>query len=284
LDGVTCVGRYFEPTLRRELAATGAQPMLRAIHNGAAFPPPLPRSEDPNRLRLLFVGQLDPQKGVFDMPSLLARLRRIGVPAHLTVVGGTNELLRRNFDREGVASHVTWAGRVPHEACYRYAAESDVLLVLSRKEAFGMVTIEGMCMGSVPVAYDMPSGSTEIIEHGTSGLLVPPGSMRRLADAIAALHTDRQHLRRLSSAAMARARSAFSIDTTATNMISFIEDVVAHARVSPSRRLAGSPPASGHSALNPRQRGYQRFPADWRQAAHRWLCRFPRFANHIYNR
>jgi glycosyltransferase involved in cell wall biosynthesis len=283
LDGVTCVGQHFEPTLRKELAETGSKALLRAVHNGAAFPPPLPRHEAPGQLRLLFVGRIEPQKGAFDMPALLSSLMRSGVPAHLTIAGGRSDALRKAFDRRGVGERVTWVGRVPHAECYRLAAEADVLLVLSRKEAFGMVTIEGMCMGCVPVAYDIHSGSTEIIEHGMSGLLVKPGSISRLATAIAALHTDRETLRRLSTGAISRARTAFGVETTAANMTAFIEDVVANAQAHPSKRLSGSPAATGHSAVSPPQRGYQRLPVDWRLAAHRVLCRFPRLANLVYN-
>lgn len=284
LDGVTCVGRFYEAKLRRELAATGWHGLLRTIHNGAAFPPLLPRREAPDRLRLLFIGRTEPQKGALDLPPLLGTLRRLGVPAHLTIVGGDDPQLRQQFDRVGLADAVSWAGRVPHEECYRFAADSDVVLMLSRKEAFGMVTIEGMSMGCVPVAYDMPSGSTEIIEHGVSGLLVPPGSLRRLARAIAALHVDRAALRRLSDGAIARARSAFDIGVTAANMEAFIRDVAAHAATHPAQRLDGLPPASAGSVMSPPRQGYQRLPESWRVAAHRWLCRFPRLANLVYNR
>lgn len=284
LDGVTCVGRHFEPKLRQEMAATGSKALLRAIHNGAAFPPALPRREDPARLRLLFVGRTEPQKGAFDMPALLAKLIAMGVPAHLTIAGGNDSRLRNAFLQKGVAEQVTWAGRVPHSECYRLASESDVMLVLSRKEAFGMVTIEGMCMGCVPVAYNIHSGSPEIIEHDTSGLLVKPGSIARLAQAISALHVDRQRLQRLSTGAMARARTAFAIDVTANNMATFVRDVIEHARTHPSQRLNGEPPVVGHSAVSPPRRGYQRLPEDWRLAVHRWLCSFPRLANYIYNR
>lgn len=283
LDGVTCVGRYFEPMLRNELANVGSQVLVRAIHNGAAFPPLLPRQEHSEQLRLLFVGRPDAHKGVFDLPLLLRELRRLGVPAHLVVVGGETALLRSAFEHLGLCDHVTWVGRVPHDECYRFYAHADILLMLSRKEPFGMVTIEGMAMGCVPVAYDFPSGSTEIIENGISGLVVPAGSIRRLAHAIGRLHADRQSLQRLSSNAISRARTTFSIDNTAAQMAGFIQEVVSHAQSHPSERLSGSPPKTGHSAANPPQHGYQRLPVAWRLAAHRLLCRFPRLANRIYN-
>lgn len=283
LDGVTCVGQYYEPTLRKELANVGSTALLRAIHNGAAFPPLQPRNDEAQQLRLIFVGRPDVHKGVFDLPPMLHKLRQLNVPAHLTMVGGGTADLRRTFERFGLGDHVTWVGRVPHEECYRFYANADVLLMLSRKEPFGMVTIEGMSMGCVPIAYDLPSGSTEIIENGTSGILVAPGSIGRLAKTLAGLHADRALLKTLSAGAIRRARSAFSVETTAANMTAFIEDVIARARAKPSRRLHGGPAATGHSAVSPPARGYQRLPVDWRLAAHRLLCRFPRLANIVYN-
>ena len=139
-------------------------------------------------------------------------------------------------------------------------------------------------MGCVPVAYDLPSGSVEIIEHGSSGLLVPPGSLRGLARSVAELHADRDTLARLSAGAVTRARTAFGIETTAAATVAFIRDVIERARQRPADRLAGGPPVSGQSAVNPPARGYQRLPAEWRLAAHRLLCAFPWLANRVYNR
>jgi glycosyltransferase involved in cell wall biosynthesis len=266
IDGVTCVGRHIEAPLRRSLDEVGFHGLLRTVHNGANFPP-LPNQIPHNGpLRLLFMGRVEALKGVFDFVPLLQRLRKLGVPVTLNLVGGENVALRRQLQRKWLADLVTWTGRVPHAQCYDIAAESNIFLMTSRKEPFGMVTIEAMSMGCVPIAYDIPSGSTEIIEHGKSGLLVPLGDIRTWAEHIRSLHHDRERLAQLSAGAIQRARGTFNAETMASNLAAFLNDVMAHAKSHPAKRQEGMPPETPATYTRP-SRGYQRLPTGLRE----WL-------------
>ena len=259
VNGVTCVGQHIEIPLRRSLAAVSFHGLLRTIHNGANFPPPKLRKPHDGPLRLLFMGRIEALKGVFDFVPLLQRLQKLGVPLTLNLVGGENAALRRQFQRKGLAGFVTWNGLVPHAKCYDIAAESDIFLMTSRKEPFGMVTIEAMSMGCVPIAYDIPSGSTEIIEHGKSGLLVPLGDFRACAEQIRTLHHDRERLAQLSAGAVQCARGKFNAETMSKNLADFLNDVMAHAKKNPAKRQEGMP--SEESATNMRPAlCYQRLP------------------------
>lgn len=277
IDGVTCVANHIELLLRKSLTEVGFYGLLRTVHNGAKFPPIKPRTTKPHALRLLYMGRVDALKGVFDFVPLLTRLQRLAVPVSLNIVGGDNEALRRQFARHGVERLVTWTGRVPHEHCYEIAAESDLLLMPTRKESFGMVTIEAMSMGCVPMAYDIRSGSTEIIEHRRSGLLLRLGNIAEWAEAIRELHNDRDGLGALSSGAIARARGQFDANVMARNMAGLIEDVAANAAKHRVKREPGMPaPTPAHYA--PSRQGYQRLPAvlrEWirnRVGRHPGLC------------
>ena len=158
---------------------------------------------------------------------------------------------------------ITWTGLVPHAECYNIAAESDIFLMTSRKEPFGMVTIEAMSMGCVPIAYDVPSGSSEIIEHNQSGLLVPLGDLGAWAEEIRNLHQDRNRLAELATAAIQRARSAFNSETMALNLAAFVNDVAVNAERHPARRQNGLPAEEPASYQRP-ARGYQRLPVSLR--------------------
>src|SRR5690349_16893589 len=149
-DGVVCVAEHIERTLRKGLLAGGFRGVLATVSNGARFPPITSRHSGDPRLRLLFTGQMDAFKGVFDLIPILAGLKKAAVPVALTIVGGSDEMLRKRLEAKRVDELVTWAGRASHEQCYEYAMKSDVLLMLSHREAFGMVTIEAMAMGCVP--------------------------------------------------------------------------------------------------------------------------------------
>lgn len=58
------------------------------------------------------------------------------------------------------------------------------LLLTSRSEAFGLVLVEAMAAGCLPIAYDVPYGPADLIRHGENGWLVPAGDIDALADTL----------------------------------------------------------------------------------------------------
>lgn len=283
VDGVTCVGQHIEARLRRGLEEVGFRGLLRTVHNGADFPPPPQRTLHQGPLRLLFIGGVTAFKGVFDFVPLLLRLERLGVPVSLNIVGDENQALRRQFEKRGLDRIVTWTGRVPHDRCYDIAAGADIFLMPSRKESFGMATLEAMSMGCVPIAYDFPSGSAEIIEHEKSGLLVSVGDLRAWAEHVRALHHDRPRLMELSAGALDRARGRFNVDTMANNLVVFLREVVAHAKDHPARREVGTPPEAPEVYVHERL-GYQRLPESLREGIRNWIGARPRLCCWLLNR
>jgi hypothetical protein len=178
---------------------------------------------------------------------------------------------------------VIWSGRQPHARCYDIAAESDILMMTSRKEPFGMVTIEAMSMGCIPIAYDVPSGSTEIIEHGKSGLLVPLGNYKAWAATIERLHLDRKRLAHLSGGAVDRARAHFNADVMVANLAGFVEDVLQHAKVRPASRVPGQPRTTPEIHAS-KKRGYQRLPEGIRTWIRNKICSYPRLSYWLLSR
>ncbi len=266
IDGVLCVARHIEFKFRARLENAGFQGLVGTVHNGAAFPAPPLRSRHEGPLRLLFTGNMDPLiKGIFDLPPILHRLNKMEAPVKLTIAGGRNGALESRFKKHGLDHLVSWAGRVPHDDCYRLAAKSDVFLQTSRHESFGMVTIEAMCMGCVPIAYDIPSGSREIIEQGKSGLLVPLGNFRAWAESIRWLHENRRQLSEMSQEAMRRARTHFNSENQAQGLSDFLSAIQLNARNHPPQRSAGLPilaaataPRASYASLPPWFRGWVR--------------------------
>ncbi|MGA9103656.1 glycosyltransferase [Aeromicrobium sp.] len=74
-------------------------------------------------------------------------------------------------------------------------------LLTSNNEAFGLVLVESMGHGCIPISYDMPYGPGEIITHGVDGFLVPP-------DDIAGLATEIRRIARAKSSDLAPIREA----------------------------------------------------------------------------
>jgi len=89
---------------------------------------------------------------------------------------------------------------------------TDIAVVPSiEPEPFGMVAIEAMAAG-VPVIGSAHGGLLDSVDHGTTGLLVTPGSADALADAIAALAADPELRARMGTAGRERQLKMFSIE------------------------------------------------------------------------
>jgi glycosyltransferase involved in cell wall biosynthesis len=222
LDGFVVVARYLLKVLARGLRAS--RPPTRVIHNGTNFPVAPARGPCDSRrsVRLLYMGGLDFfKKGVQDLPAVLRRLTKRGVDCELSVIGGENLRLRALFERAGVPHRVRWVDWLPRASCFELAADHDIILIPSRCEAFGMVAIEAMGMGCVPVAYDIPSGLREIIRNEETGCLVRFPRPAALADAIETLACNPERLEAMSRAATEDVRSRFSAERAGSEYVSF---------------------------------------------------------------
>ena len=165
---------------------------------------------------LLCVGRLDPQKG---HPTLLEAMRLIlerEPVARLVIVGGPQQAdagyladLRARAAGPDLAGRVIFAGErtdVP-----RLMAACDVFVLASEWEGFGLVFVEAMAAGKPVVATDV-SGIPEVVVHGETGLLVPPGDPPALAAALMQLIEDPAERRRLGTNGYHRVQQRFTAD------------------------------------------------------------------------
>jgi len=175
------------------------------------FRPDVPPFEEFRRegvVNLLFVGRLDPRKGVDHliaaMPSIL---ERTGGRVQLLIVG--DSYLRPKLQASvapAARAHVRFLGHVPSSDLPRWYATGDVFVSpASRNESFGIVLIEAMASGRAVVASDIP-GYRSVITPGENAVAVPPGDVAALADAIAVLALDPERRRQLGCKGHERAQ------------------------------------------------------------------------------
>lgn len=159
-----------------------------------AFPDDIPvsRRED-GPLQVLFVGQMRPYKGVDVLLDAVA-----GIPGVELELVGSGHLLPeyQSRARRLGADNVRFVGRLSDEELQRAYARSDVIVLpsLNRAEAFGLVLLEGMSAGCVPVASDLP-GVRDVAKR--TGVVVPPGDATALRAALLGLAGDRERVVRL---------------------------------------------------------------------------------------
>jgi glycosyltransferase involved in cell wall biosynthesis len=153
----------------------------------------------PGRLRLLYVGRLSEDKGIFDLPLIDRRLREIGVDAAWTVQGAGPDASRLQAawsDRRDIR----WTGQQSKADVLRLYEQHDVLVMPSRGEGLPVALLEAGAAALVPVVSDLPSGIPEVVEPGVSGYRPPVGDIGGFADAIASLDHDRRRLESMSAA------------------------------------------------------------------------------------
>lgn len=158
----------------------------------------------------LFVGRMVPYKGV---DVLLRAL--VGSRARAVLVGdgpqrATWEQLARDL---GLGGRVRFAGEATAEelTSLYHACDMFVLPSVTRAEAFGMVQLEAMACGKPVICTRLPSGVPWVNQDGLTGLVVPPGDVGALNQAIEVLAADPALRRRLGEQGRARVVADFSI-------------------------------------------------------------------------
>jgi L-malate glycosyltransferase len=138
-------------------------------------------------------------KRVDDVVRVFARIAR-AVPARLLLVGDGPERVRAQelAEAEGVADSVLFLGK--QNSVAELLACSDLFLLPSENEAFGLVALEAMSCG-VPVIATNTGGIPEVVDDGVSGYLAAIGDVDAMADAALRLLTDRDAWQTFSAAA-----------------------------------------------------------------------------------
>jgi glycosyltransferase involved in cell wall biosynthesis len=151
----------------------------------------------PEEMLLLFVGRLVPVKGVELLLEACA-----GLAIHLVVLGDGPErsALQRRACARGLSAH--FLGEQSAEARDEWLAAADLLVLPSlilpdgRTESAPLILLEAMAAG-LPVVATRVGGNAELIRNGVNGLLVPPGEVEPLREAMAGLLVDPRFRRRL---------------------------------------------------------------------------------------
>ena len=202
-------------------------PDLKAVQDKTTFVPigiaPFrPEAEAADKIRqelggkkLVFsLGRLIPYKGYENL------IRAAGyLPDDYKVVIGGSGPLRANLQQEidslGLSGKVTLAGYMKDEDLPAWFSAADVFVLpsVTKNEAFGIVQIEAMSVGTPVVATKIPgSGVSWVNEDGLSGLNVEPGNPKALADAIMAITKNETSRKTFSKNAFLRYGALFTKD------------------------------------------------------------------------
>ena len=188
------------------------------IPNAIAWPLPdnpprrsLPRLCQPQRKLLLAVGRLEPVKNFDALIRAFARLAHTFPDWDLVILGEGSERARLALTIRcmGLVQRVAMLG-VAGNVAYWYG-QADLFALTSLSEGFPNALAEAMAHGVPAVSVDCNTGPRDIVRHGIDGLLVPPGDISALSDALASVMGDAALRRQLASRS-AQARERFSVE------------------------------------------------------------------------
>jgi L-malate glycosyltransferase len=165
------------------------------------------RFSDGSEKIVIHVSNFRPVKRIDAVMAVFDRIRR-QVPARLLLVGDGPELATAyRMARElGVSPLVHAVGA--QEEVLPLLSISDVFLLPSVQESFGLAALEAMACG-VPVVASRVGGLPEVIEHGVSGFLQPLDALDEMAASAVSLLNDPALHARISDAARARVQEHF---------------------------------------------------------------------------
>jgi glycosyltransferase involved in cell wall biosynthesis len=188
------------------------------------------RAHQPGPLRVLFVGNVIPRKGLHTLLSALAlRTRgdwRLEIVGSVTADAAYVRSIRQQIDRDHLVDNLTLHGSVSDSELTAEFARAHVLVVPSTYEGFGIVYLEGMGFG-LPAIATSAGAAGELIMHGEDGFLVPPGDAAALADCLRTLMRDRERLAAMSLAARERYARHPSWQASAEKIRGFIQSFIA---------------------------------------------------------
>jgi phosphatidylinositol alpha-mannosyltransferase len=209
-----------------ELAKASAEPYIggpiEILPNGVVVPP----QADPGgrRPHVVFIGRHERRKGL----EILLRAwpdvtRRTG--ARLRVLGADPLSVRWLMRRKDLADQgIDLLGSVPEDARTRELLEASLLVAPSlRGESFGLILMEAFACAT-PVVASAIEGYDRVVEADT-GLLVPPGDPRSLADAVVGLLENEPLRRRMGAAARVLAEERYSWTRVAGRLVEIYSEL-----------------------------------------------------------
>lgn len=164
-------------------------------------------------VKLLFPSRLIKEKGIYDVLKAFLALRENGEAIELLIAGDIDDGNRSSLSKEDLSalrndSQIKLLGHV-NDMRSLYA-NSDIIILPSWREGLSRSLIEAAAMERAIVTTDVP-GCREVIDHGDSGLLIPPKDPRSLELAITLLLQQPDLARRLGKQARQKVFNEFQV-------------------------------------------------------------------------
>lgn len=177
--------------LERKLSRIAPQAKLYTVYNGADIEfLDCVRKPRTGPKEILHIGKFEHKKGQDVLLEAFRQLLERGWDVRLTMIGATGptiDFVQRLANEFG--DRVRMLVDIPHDRLSEYFCDSDLFVLPSRSEPFGIALVEAGA-ARLPVVASRVGGIPEFLHHGRNALLVEPEDPRGLADAVARVLSD----------------------------------------------------------------------------------------------
>ena len=149
--------------------------------------------------RVVFAGRFQPQKNLGFLLDALSDVKDLAWQCKLIGDGPEREQLERAVADLGLGDRVSFTGWVEAERAESELAESDLLVMPSRKEGLPVVAVQALAKG-VAIAASDAGGLAEVVEHGHNGISCPVGDRSCYVDGLRVCLEDHNRLARMKRA------------------------------------------------------------------------------------
>ncbi|HXK55705.1 MAG TPA: glycosyltransferase family 4 protein, partial [Gammaproteobacteria bacterium] len=180
---IVAVSRFIESELLRHFPLFASK--IKFIHNGRpSLPVPASTKRDTGVIRILYVGDLLPVKGVDRLPRALTDLKE-SIDFSFTVAGAgqLRDWLEQELQASLGVNASRFLGEITPDQVQQEMLQADILVLPSRREGLPNVLLEAMACGCVIVA-SRAGGIPEVVKDGWNGILVDPESISSLTDGL----------------------------------------------------------------------------------------------------
>jgi len=172
---------------------------------------------------VLFVGRLDYNKGIEYLLRSFSRINEEGTEARLVIVG--EGALKKYICKYPLKNSIIPVGHVSEEDLPKFYAASNLVVLPSLMEGFGITLLEAMASGK-PCVATRAGGVEDVVINGETGLLVPPADSYSLCHAIRTFLTDDKLSKEFGTAGRKRAENYFTWGKVAKRTVEVYKKVI----------------------------------------------------------
>ena len=232
-NGVTAISEYLRERTVREFGVKNPIEVIYNFVNCDLYKRPKDNSAErslfaqPNEKILVHLSNFRPVKRIGDVIEIFHRVHK-AIPSRLIMIGDGPERSAAEWQvrRLGLLNRVNFLGK--QDNVQEKLSISDLMLLPSQLESFGLVALEAMAC-EVPTVGTNVGGMPEVIEDGKTGFLAPVGDVERMAQCAIEILSDEKRLLEMGKLARFEAQSRFCTSKIIPQYEKFYERVLERA-------------------------------------------------------